>query len=130
MTDTPRCPGTKKGTGAPCKATPTRNGWCPWHDPQRTDAERLGWVRKGGLASRPTVQADAPDPRWASPEEVQRFVEETAGMVTRGDLSSDVAGVRLKAASTWMQIWESRNLRDQLEALEQLIGQKLQRRWG
>ena len=83
-----------------------------------------------GAGSRPTVQADAPDPRFTSPEDVQRFVEETAGKVTRGDLSSDIATVRLRAADTWMRIWESRHLRDQLEALEALVGQKLERRWG
>lgn len=125
----PRCPGTRKD-GSPCKAGVTSSGWCPWHDPKITEAERTGWVRKGGLASRPTVQPDALDPRFSSPEDVQRFVEETAGMVTRGDLSSDVAAVRLRAADTWMRIWESRHLRDQLEALESLVGQKLERRWG
>jgi hypothetical protein len=87
-------------------------------------------VRKGGLASRPTVQPEALDPRFSSPEEVQHFVEETAGLVTRGDLSSDVAAVRLRAADTWMKIWESQHLRDQLEALEAMVGQKLERRWG
>jgi len=136
MDDTPTqalpkscCPGFKK-TGAPCSATPGRSGWCPWHDPSRTDAERLGWVRKGGLAGRPTVQPGAPDPRWGSPEDVQRYLEENAGMVTRGELSPEVARERRQSAEAWMRVWESRHLRDQLEALEQLVGQKLQRRWG
>lgn len=128
-TTRPPCPGTSKGGGS-CKATPSRSGWCCWHDPARTEAERLGWARKGGLTSRPTVQADAPDPLWGSPEDVQHYLEENAGMVTRGELSPDVARERRQSAEAWMRVWESRNLRDQLEALEQQIGQKLQRRWG
>ena len=127
----PRCPGTAK-TGEPCQATPGRSGWCFFHDPSRSDAEKVSAVRKGGLTAtrQPAVLPEAPDPIWSTPEDVERSVVETHGMVTRGELSSDIASVRLRAAATWMQIWESRNLRDQLEALEQLAGAKLQRTWG
>jgi len=125
----PRCPGTRKD-GSPCRAQPTTSGWCPWHDPDRTEAEKLGWVRKGGLTSRPSTIPDAPDPTWATPEDVQRSVVETHGMVTRGELSSDVASVRLKACEAWMRVYETQKIREQLEALEQLAGQKLERRWG
>lgn len=124
-----RCLGTRKD-GSPCGATPGESGYCPWHDPSRTEAEKLGWVRKGGLTSRPSTIPDAPDPVFASPEDAQKYAEKTAGLVTRGEVSSDVAGIRLRAVEVWMKIWESLKLRDQLEALEQLAGQKLERRWG
>ncbi len=127
----PRCPGTRKD-GSPCRATPTSDGCCPWHSSRHTYTEKLGWVRKGGLTAtrQPAVLPEAPDPTWATPEDVQRSVVETHGMVTRGELSSDVASVRLRAADTWMKVWESQQLREQLEALEALAGQKLQRTWG
>lgn len=134
MTDTAtrsRCPGLR-ADGSPCGANPTASGWCFWHDPKRSDAEKLGAARKGGLTAtrQPAVLPDAPDPTWGTPEDVQRSVVETHGMVTRGELSSDVASVRLRACDTWMKVWESQQLRERLEALEQLAGAKLQRSWG
>ena len=125
----PRCPATAKD-GSPCRGNPTKTGWCPFHDPNRSPIEVRGWQRSGGLAKIPATLPDAPDPVFASPEDAQKYAEETAGLVTRGEVSSDVAGIRLRAVEVWMKIWESLKLRDQLEALEQLAGQKLERRWG
>ncbi len=127
-TTRPRCRGVKKD-GSPCGATPTKSGWCPFHDPDRTLDQAL-WRREGGRTRIPATLPDAPDPTWSTPEDVQRSVVETHGLATRGELSSDLANVRLKAADTWMRIWESQQLREQLEALEALAGQKLKRGWG
>jgi hypothetical protein len=34
--------------GKPCRATPTRDGYCPNHSPRFTAADRSEWGRRGG----------------------------------------------------------------------------------
>lgn len=95
--NTPRCPGVRKD-GAPCRATPTRDGRCPWHSGAFTAEEKLGWATKGGLRNRPGVMPDVPNPRLKSMKDRLALREEVSGLTLRGELDPELSRVVLKAA--------------------------------
>ncbi len=122
------CPATKPD-GSPCQAWAHESGWCGWHDPGRSEAEKQGWRAKGKSKGNP-VKLDEPDPQWRSIEDAQAYLERTAGLVTRGEISTEVSTARRSLVEAWKGLEEIRSIRQQLEALEGLIGQKIQRTWG
>jgi len=81
--------GLPKPNGQPC-------GWvlngreCPHHGDNATPERRHARALKGGIASRmrttPTLPAGAPDPRFATREEIVRWCEAMAGKTGRGEL--------------------------------------------
>ncbi len=126
----PRCKATAKN-GQPCRGVATMpDGCCPWHSTAIPDAVKYLRRQKGGLASRPSTIAGDPTPEFASPEDAIRYVQETAGMVTRGELAAEIAVVRLRAVEVFLKIFEAKQINDKLAALEALAGQKLERKWG
>lgn len=126
----PRCRAIAKN-GQPCRGIATMpDGCCPWHSRHFTEAEKYAKRREGGLKSRPSTLPEDKTPQFDSPEAAVRYVEETAGMASRGELASEIAAVRLRAVEVFLKIFEAKNINDKLAALEALAGQKLERRWG
>jgi hypothetical protein len=77
--------------GTPCQSPATRNTWCFWHDPERSEEEKRAAASKGGLASRPSVLPEAADIRLRTPDGCMTILEETASQVRRGELAPNIA---------------------------------------
>jgi hypothetical protein len=117
----PRCQGVRRD-GSPCNASPTaKSGYrfCPWHQPDIPEDEKLSWASKGGLASRPSVLPEAADIRLHSPEGCMAILEETASQVRRGELSPNVANSIGYLVSVAVKVVEV-TLSDRLDKLEKL----------
>ncbi len=123
------CPGVKPD-GSPCGTYATKSGWCFWHDPGIPESEKNYARGKHSKKKGEDVKPDEPDPEWKSIEDAQDYLERTAGLVTRGEISTEVSNARRALVDTWKGLEEIRSIRQQLEALEGLIGQKIQRTWG
>jgi len=77
--------------GKACRGAVTQpGGYCLWHDPntspQVKQAVRALGGRRRKLRMAPTLPAGAPDPRYATREEIVRWCEAMAGKVGRGEL--------------------------------------------
>ncbi len=123
------CPAIR-ADGTRCQSYATKSGWCGWHDPAISEATKQGWRAKGNPRKGEDVKPDEPDPEWKSIEDAQDYLERTAGLVTRGEISTEVSNARRSLVEAWKGLEEIRSIRQQLEALEGLIGQKIQRTWG
>jgi hypothetical protein len=108
-----RCKGRKK-SGDPCRATATGTGWCPFHDPNRSNEEKAIWRRRGAAATHrrsyvalqheraataPTLPpgVDLPpvpvpgSPDWSTAVAIREYLQSLAGKVLRGEISVSVS---------------------------------------
>jgi hypothetical protein len=107
-----RCKGRKK-SGGPCRATATGTGWCPFHDPNRSNEEKAIWRQRGAAAThrrsyvvlqheRATAAATSPgvdlppvpvpgSPDWSTAVAIREYLQALAGKVVRGEISVSVA---------------------------------------
>jgi len=79
---------------------------------------------KGGVAKIPTIILDAQDPSLGTPRDIRRFIEETVGLCTRGELSTAIGSFRCYAASVALRVFEL-DLIKRIEQIEDVVG-----RWG
>jgi chaperonin cofactor prefoldin len=102
MSDRTTCTGTTKA-GNPCTAPATVSGYCPWHSPAYTPAERRAWTQRGAAATNlkaiaktekrlQEVQAALNElPDLSDAAAVERFVTQMIAQVSTGVLPPAVS---------------------------------------
>jgi hypothetical protein len=123
--DRPRCQAIAK-SGKPCRAPATYDNltFCRMHTASVSPEELADQRHKGGVAKIPTVLPLAEDPDLSTPQHIRRFIEQTVGLCTRGELSTVIGSFRCFAASVSLKVFEL-DLIKRVEQIEDLV-----ERWG
>jgi hypothetical protein len=117
------CAGTTKA-GAPCPSAGLRDGYCYWHSPNVTEAQKMASRRKGGLYTAMSIP-DAPDPKLRDPETITAFLDEIAGRVLRGEITPAMGAVLKGIADSSLRAYEA-SLARRLADLEKLVADRAQ----
>jgi hypothetical protein len=126
---------TKVRVNKPCRcgrSTTAASGykWCFFCDPAISPSEK-SLARSGRFSRRRRPDpVDVPDPVWTSITDAQHQIEKYAGMVMRDEIREAKVNALSKLLELWGKFEEQRTIRDKVEALEALAGQRLQRNWG
>lgn len=115
------CQGTKKN-GDPCGSPAAGDdGYCFWHSPNISHAQRHAAAAKGGLMCRPKVlPPTAADVRLSSPEACLELLQESVGQMRRGDIDIKVMNSIAYSVTAACRVWEVA-LSAKLNKLEKLI---------
>jgi hypothetical protein len=109
------------GAGATASSAYTR---CFHHDESIARSEKLAAVTRGGLiATRSYAIPEAPDPELATPDQIEKAIEETAGRVLRGDLAPSIAVALTGLYNAALRTFEM-NIARRVAELEQLAASR------
>lgn len=116
----------RRDDGLPCRATPTRSGFCFWHDPElaaeAAEARRLGGIRR----RREGAVAGAYDYEGLDTVEKIRRVFDIAAIDALG-MDTSVAKVRalIAVGLAAVKLLEVGEYEERLRALEAALGPRL-----
>ncbi len=113
MSDRARCGKPRIADGLACRHPVP----CPWHGAGATAESRSELARQGGLGKLRTLSHDTPEPRFRTTEDVRRYAERTAYLVTTGQLDRHVAETALRAAGLGLQVHQLKNQERLTDAL-------------
>jgi hypothetical protein len=119
-----------KADGQRCKGIARGDAeWCYSHDPARAEERRRNASRGGKSGGRGRPQAELPDIKRRLSELAEGVLD---GSVERGTgaVVSQILNVYLRAVSVELKAREQLELIERLEALEEALEQKGDRRWG
>jgi hypothetical protein len=120
----PRCLSLTKA-GGPCPSSGLSDGYCYWHSPNVTEAQKTASRRRGGLYTMLTVPS-APDPQLRDPDTITAFLDATAGRILRGEITPAMGAVLKGIAHSCLRAYEASVAR-RLADLEQLVADRAQR---
>jgi hypothetical protein len=126
-TDNGHCQGTKKD-GSSCQSPATANGWCFWHDPDRSVDEKHAAAMRGGLVhKRKALPASAQAIILSSPEAAVAALERNADATAKGELDPRIANSVAYQIRVAIDAWTVM-ISDKLDRLERTINGKVRRR--
>lgn len=122
-----RCKATNKD-GTPCGARAIRDGWCPWHDPQREEANReasrMGGKAKSNIArARKQLRGDIRDIA-----DVQARLVAAMDRVEKGDMEAGPANAMANLARAIVTVAGVADFEIQLAEMRREIAELNERR--
>lgn len=120
--DRPACKATTK-SGEACSAAAGPSGYCPFHDPERSDAMAESRAAGGRARSKPAaaVDADAPDLPVAKASDIVALIGDTIARVRKGSLDPRIANTIGYLSSVALRGIEVGELEERLARLESVI---------
>ncbi len=119
------CPA-KRANGMPCKARATKSGYCFFHDPDHSEAQRIARI-KGAFSIKSMKIQLGPEAEWKDMplEVVRKLISELLRRLSSGELvHSDPIGKISYLANVRMGLENATNLEKRLEKLEEAVNGK------
>ncbi len=121
-TDRPACKAITR-SGDPCSAAAGASGYCPFHDPERSEAMAESRAAGGRARSKPAaaVEADAPDLPVARASDIVALIGDTIARVRKGALDPRIANTIGYLSSVALRGIEVGELEERLARLESVV---------